>query len=358
MVNLAEYLHTRGHQVVLVTQHRDGDEYACDPAIPRVLSELTPEEIGGNRIVNFLRRYRKLQKIWKKERPDLILSFIGKNNVMALLTARRCRIPVVVSVRGNPESEYEEEKLRKSAMRTFGRAAGVVLQTKRSGEFFPEQIRKNSVILPNPLNGAFLLPRWEGEREKTVTAVGRLDENKNHRMMIEAFAALAQEFPAYTLVIYGDGPLREQLQEEIVERGLQTRILLPGSVTDVAGVLHRTSAFLLTSDTEGMPNTLLEAMALGVPCIATDCPCGGPAEVIRDGENGFLVPVRDAKSLTETLRRILADPELAERIGTEAQKVREIYAPEKALPQWEAYLLERVSSGERKRSVNDKETSG
>ena len=340
-VNLAQYLHGRGHDVLLVTQRRDGDEYEYDHAIPRRLSDLTEDELGGNRLVNFVRRYRKLQKIWKRERPDVILSFIGKNNVMALLTARRYHIPVVVSVRGDPAAEYADERTRRAAFRLFPKAAGVILQTERSASFFPEAVRANCTILPNPLSESFIGLQPAETRYRTVTAVGRLDENKNQRMMIEAFAVLADEFPAYSLVIYGDGPSRAALQRLIVEKGLGARVLLPGSITDVAAALRQTSAFLLTSDTEGMPNTLLEAMATGLPCIATDCPCGGPAAVIRDGENGLLVPVRDTAALTAALRRVLSDPALAQRLGAAAANVQETYAPARVLPQWEAYLLEK-----------------
>lgn len=338
--NLMTYLQQQGHEILLVTQHRDEDEYALPAGIRRLLSDLTDEETGRSRLLNFWHRYRKLQRIWQQERPQVILSFIGKNNVMALLTALPCRIPVVAAVRGTPALEYETRGLKKAAFLTFPWAAGIILQTQESREFFPPKVQKKTTILPNPLHEDFLRPVYEGEREKTIVTVGRMDENKNQQMAIEAFAALAEAFPDYRLILYGNGEMREKLGERAKEFGIGERVSLPGSIRDVAGALEKTSVFLLTSDTEGMPNTLLEAMALGTACISTDCPCGGPAMLIRDGENGFLVPVRDTKALTEKLRLLLQDPPLRKQMGKAAAKVQEAYAPEVVLPQWETYLLQ------------------
>ncbi len=337
--NLMAYLQQQGHEILLVTQHKDADEYTLPAGIRRELSDLTEAETGKSRLLNFAGRYRKLQRIWQRERPDVILSFIGKNNVMALLTACPCRIPVVVAVRGTPALEYEGRALKKAAFLTFPHAAGVILQTKESMDFFPPKVREKVTILPNPLHEDFIRPIYEGEREKTIVTVGRMDENKNQQMAIEAFAALTEKFPDYRLILYGNGELREKLQDRTKQLGIADRISLPGSIRDVAGALEKASVFLLTSDTEGMPNTLLEAMALGTACISTDCPCGGPAELIRDGENGFLVPVRDTKALTEKLRQLLQDPALRVRMGKQAAKVQETYAPSTVLPQWENYLL-------------------
>lgn len=338
MAGLADYLCDRGWETVLVTQHADPDEYTLRHAIPRRFSDIEGREISHSRVLNFVRRYRKLQKIWEKERPDLILSFIGKNNVMALGTAARFHIPCVVAVRGNPAREYKDPAVRKQAFRLFPKAAGVVLQTERAADYFPADIRRISVVLPNPLNAAFLRPVYTGEREKTITAVGRLDANKNQSMMIDAFDQVRERFPEYRLMIYGEGEDRKKLEDKIAEMHLQDRVFLPGSISNVPEVLEKTSAFLLTSDSEGLPNAVIEAMALGVPVIATDCPCGGPAYLIKDGENGMLVPCNDTEKLASALGRVLENREFAGELGRHALYVREKFAPEKALAAWETYL--------------------
>lgn len=344
LVNLAEYFYSIGYRVTIVTQYRLENEFSVSEGISRVLSEITPEEMGRGRISNFLRRFSKLRRIWKQEKPDLILSFIGKNNMMALLTSRFLGIPVVVSVRGEPGEEYYSGGLRLAARLLFPLADGMVLQTEESAGFFPPAVQKKAVILKNSLNPAFLREPYQGEREKRIVAVGRIDANKNHEMIIRAFAEIAHSYPDFELTIYGEGELRRFLTGLAGELGLENRIHLPGSVSDVAEAIYRASVFVLSSYSEGMPNTLIEAMALGLPAIATDCPCGGPRELIRDGFNGFLIQPGSRQELADTLRKLLDDPRLAGEIGRNAAGIREELCPDVINRTWKEYL-ERIMQG-------------
>ena len=341
MVNLAASLKEAGDEVLLVTQYQAQEEYPLPAGITRVYSELTPEEESG-RIRNFFARIQKLRAIWKKYRPQVILSFIGKNNVMAILTAAGLHIPVVVSVRSDPEMEYpiEDPVLRRSARLLFRRAAGVVLMTEKSREFFPAAVQKKAIVMPNPLNPVFMQKAPSGSREPLIVSIGRLDENKNQAMMIRAFADLSEDFPEYRLELYGDGPLRQALEQQIVQSGLSGRVALSGVTAHPEEVLSRASLFLLTSGFEGVSNALLEAMAMGVPCIATDCPCGGSRDVIgAGGERGILIPVGDEDALEEAMRRVLTDPEEAFRIGQKgAEYVRERHDPQRVAKLWIEYL--------------------
>ncbi len=389
MVNLAAYLQRNGVRVTVVTQYpkpadsiasaaagAEGEvqkssepifgkakmqaEYELPSGIPRIISDITQDEVTGNRIGDVIARYRKLRRIWKEQNPDVILSFIGKNNIMAILAAAFTGIPVVVSVRGEPKEEYASRAMRAIVNPVFARAAGVVLQTRDAFSFFSPKVQKKAMILRNPLNPAFVRPRYEGERDKTVYAVGRVDANKNHEMLIRAFAALADDFPEYRLVIYGDGECRERLKALAAELlPSDARISLPGAVDNVAERIYRGSAFVLCSYSEGMPNTLIEAMCMGIPSISTDCPCGGPAELIRDGENGLLIPVGDERALEQALRRILTadsaaanDPKrteagqggrkegnLAEALSRNAASLLQQYHPEQVGADWMNYLL-------------------
>lgn len=339
MTNLAEYFFSRGYRVTMVTQYQLDQEYRISPGIARILSDLTPEEEKSGRIANFLARFRKLRGIWKQERPDLILSFIGKNNIMAVLTSRFLGIPVVVSVRGEPKEEYPSRLMRLAAGATFRLAAGVVLQTQAGADFFPPAVQRKSIILKNSLNPDFLRPVFRGERQKEIVAVGRVDANKNHEMLIRSFAAIADRYPDYRLVIYGEGDRREALNVLVKELSLKERIHLPGSIEDVAGGIEQAFAFVLCSYSEGMPNTLIEAMALGLPVISTDCPCGGPGELIRQGENGLLIPPGDGAALTEALCRILDHPEQAEAMGRQAAEIRTQLDPKVINQSWETYFL-------------------
>lgn len=342
VVNLAEYLYRQGIDVAIVTQYKLDNEYIIPAGIPRIYSEISDIEKKGNRIGDFLKRYGKLRKIWKSQRPDCIVSFIGKNNIMAVGAALFTGISVLVSVRAEPKCEYNSFGLKFFAGILFCFAAGVIVQTKEAMDFFPKYIGKKAVILKNPLNPSFIRPRFEGERDGRIVAVGRVDANKNHEMIIRAFSKIADEFPDASLVVYGDGECRGRLQELVKELGLSKRAVLPGSVPDISDKIYQSSIFVLSSDSEGMPNALLEAMCLGIPCISTDCPCGGPRELIKDGENGFLIPVGDIDALADRIRILLTDKAMAERIGSQAAKLAEVYSPDKVNEEWLAYLSSKM----------------
>lgn len=338
MVNLAQYFYKNKYDVVLVTQYKKEVEYEINSEIRRIYSEPPEEMLRGSRIHNFKTRFQYLRNIWKTEKPDVILAFLGKNNLMAIATSRFLPVKVAVSVRGEPTMEYEGKGMQLLAKWMFRLADGVILQTKQARAFFPKTVQKKSVIMSNPLNPAFLNRRYTGEKENVIVAAGRLDENKNHALLIHAFSKIAEEFPYMNLVIYGEGESRVSLEQLIAEKGLQERVFLPGNVSDIADKISKASIFTLTSNTEGMPNSVMEAMALGLAVVATDCPCGGPAELITNGENGMLVPVGDAYALADALRKILNDCEFADKLRENAYNSARAFAPDKVNAAWEKYL--------------------
>ncbi len=372
MSNLADFFFEQGYKVTLVTTYLALDEYEVahaawrrvpagaegaelvadteendvwvDPrggekgGIDRVFSALLRSEQKG-RIYNLRMRSKKLRRIWEELSPDLILSFIGKNNIMALSTVGNRNIPVVVSVRADPVMEYDSLGLRAGMLASFGRAAGIIVQSEGAKKYFPPYIRKKCVILPNSVNQSFIRERFKGEREKTIVMVGRLDENKNQAMVMRCFARIREKgFADYRLVIYGDGPDRLKLTHYAEKLGLGSSIEFRGMVAHVAEHIEKASLYILASNQEGMPNSLIEAMALGIPCISTDCPCGGPADLIVNGVNGLLVPVGDEKEMAKAMKRILRDREFANTLGENASALKEKYSPEVTNRKWKDYL--------------------
>lgn len=373
MSNLAEYLYSAGWQVTMVTTYfrppeftlphglwnsETGECYGNETeqvswgdrkcvqvgpeGIRRIYSDPSEKELERGRVRGFLARFRRLRAIWKQERPDVILSFIGYNNIFAILTSRGLGIPVAVSVRSNPAREYVSLKLRIPAFILFRQAAGVVLQTQDAKHFFPKSIQKRSVLLPNAINPDFIRPRYEGTRKKAVVAVGRLDANKNQDYLIRAFAKAREQHPEYTLHLYGDGPSRADFETLAGQLGVKDAVIFEGIVDGVQEKIADKQIFVLPSREEGMPNALLEAMGTGLACIATDCPCGGTRDLIQDGINGFLVPVEtkdpEQTLLTRRLLQLMEDPDLSERMGKEAIKVQESYRPELINSKWDQYL--------------------
>ncbi len=339
-VNLAKYFQAEGYRVVMVTQYQKEEEYELPDGMERILSDIGEEKVTASRAVNFFRRLNKLHAIWKEQQPDLVLSCIGKNNFMTVVTTMGTKTRAVVSVVGEAKEEYPSRGMRMLANFLFSRAAGVILQTERSRGFFCRKVGEKAVILPNSLNPAFIKPRYEGEREKRIVSVGRMDANKNHEMQLRAFAGLKDKYPEYTLVIYGDGELRSYIEETAEELGIAKRVFLPGVVQDVAERIGQASLFLLTSYSEGVSNALIEALALGLPVIATDVPSGGTEELMKDGVNGLIIPAGEQAALECAMDRLLGDPAYAQQLGREAARIQERLAPERVNPLWKAYFEE------------------
>ena len=338
MANIANYMVSCGHEVLVVTTYLNDDEYELDNRIKRIISEPSEEQLTGNRIHNFVTRFTTLRNIWKAEKPDVIFSYLGKNNLMAVATSRWLNIPTGVGVVATPSEEYYTPILEFLAKFLFRFAAGIVLQTKESKGFFPKAVLKKAVILKNPTSEEFDIDRYEGEREKVIVSVGRVDANKNHELIIDAFGNIARDYPDYKLVIYGDGELRQSLINKVERMGLSAQIELPGRINNVADTIKKATVFVLSSQTEGSPNVLIEAMMLGLPVISTDCPCGGPAELITNGVNGVLTPVNDVEKMQDNLQKILSDLQFAEQIGRAASSTRAIYSPKIVLNEWKQFL--------------------
>ena len=240
---------------------------------------------------------------------------------------------MVFSERNNPRKVpvgKHQQMLRNFAFRF---ADALVFQTEDAKSYFSNSIQRRGHIIPNPINGNLPEP-YEGEREKIIVTACRLHPQKNLPMMINAFSMLADEFKDYKLVIYGQGVLEDELRQQIANLGLTDRVLLPGFATNILDQERPCTMFVSSSDFEGISNSMLEAMGMGLPVVVTDCPVGGARMVIQDGINGLLVPVGDTKTMYEKMKSILASPELAKRISVEAIKVRDTFPLSKIAKRW------------------------
>lgn len=344
IVNLIDYLIDQGDTVRLITLETVDNEYPLNEAVVRSNYILSEEETTPSRVHNLRLRIRKLEEAWNEFKPDVILSFIGRNNFMAIASSRRLKVPVVVAVRALPELEYPGKVSSFLAKTYMGLADQLILQTKEQGEYFPAWMIKKSVILKNPVNPDFLREPYAGEREKTIVSVGRIDDNKNHRLIIDGFAPIADKFSEWNVWIYGEGELRKELINYVDELGLADRIHLPGRCENIPEAIMKAGVFVLSSDTEGSPNALIEAMCLGIPVISTDCPCGGPRDLIQHEKNGLLIPVGDKEKMQDNLQKILSDFQMRKTISNNSLPTRDIYQPQKVLSEWRSNLIKLSNS--------------
>ncbi len=346
---LAEHFHKSAYDLVLITSRRVEDEYELSFPLRRRLLE---EEIADKTQIlpsvlgRMEKRVRGLKRIFREEQPDIVVSFLGKMNIYTMLSRKALpkNAKIYLSVRSDPRHEYKGSVDRFLAKRLFPKATGVILQTEDAKACFAPAVQAKCTVLPNVLSEEFTEPMAEGERRKEIVMVGRLDANKNHEMVIRAFAKVLTRHPDYKLVIYGDGlpdetntrPALEALSKNLK---IDEKIVFMGRQSGIHDKIKHSAIFVLASGYEGMPNALLEAMATGLCCISTDCPIGGPKSVIRDHENGILIPVGDEATLEKSLLEVIGDEALQRRLGTEAHKLAEELSPARVCALWEQVIL-------------------
>ena len=282
-------------------------------------------------------RLRKIRHLTKKMKPDVVISFMAETNIDVCLALLGIRVPVIVSERNDPAIDPASKAKQWIRRLAYIKPAHFVFQTPDAQAYFSKRIQEKSSIILNPLSGNLPEP-FKGVRDMRIVSVCRLHSQKNIPMLLKAFAAFVCEYPGYSLEIYGEGPLEDQINQQISDMNLQDKAHLMGFCKDVHQKIVSASMFVMSSDYEGMPNALLEAMAMGIPCISTDCPCGGPRMLIQSGVNGLLVPVRGEKPLVDAMKYYAANPDMAKKAGILAKNIAELADQKSVVTQWEDSL--------------------
>lgn len=284
------------------------------------LPENIAKEYGpkGNSGVSKMRRIVWLRSVARRNPDAVIVAFEYFVNMQTLIACAGLPNRVVVSERNDPArvgSEFPTGWFREHLYR---RANLLVCQTDEAASYFSAKVRK--CVILNPLKEGLPVP-YTGVRRKAVVTFCRLERQKNLPMLIRAFSRFHENNPGYTLEIYGDGKERETLVAIIDALGLSGIAKIHPGRPDVHDVVRDASMFVLPSDYEGLSNSMLEAMAIGLPVICTDCPCGGARMVIKNGENGLLIPTGDEDALLSAMNRIATRPDLEQKLSTNAHEI-------------------------------------
>ena len=282
--------------------------------------------------------YKKLRKLVKQEKPDVVLAMPEKVNVWTVLYLLGTGVPVVVSERNDPHRHPESRLKRILRCLVYPFAKGFIFQTKEAARYFSRSIRTRGTVLDNPLDTTRIPARHTGERKRNVVAAGRLHEQKNFDLLIRAFARFYKVHHDYSLVIYGEGPEKERLTKKANSLGIAGAVELAGQSKTLLEDINDSYMFVLSSDYEGMPNVLIEAMACGLSCIATDCPIGGVRSLLTSGENGLLIPVGDEDALYEAMCKLADDESYALWLGQRAAGIRTRMDETLVAQQWKEYL--------------------
>ncbi len=339
--NLANQFAGEGYEVLVATEWYGENEFSLNGGIRRVHVGLRKEDEGKNRVVQFLLRVKYLRQFMKEEKPDILIAFAQRANYRALMASPGTKVPVMISIRTDPAGHYDAWSDKIQIPLLFPRAAGCVFQTEGQREFFAPFLQKNSRVILNPLNDKYIGVPEPEKRKKEVVQSGRLVDFKNQPMLLRAFVEVHRKHPDYVLKIYGgdsfDGT-KEILEGIIAEHQAQDYIRLMGASDALERELTDAAVYAFSSDWEGLPNALLEAMALGLPIVATDCPCGGPRTVMEDEVNGLLIPVKDQKALEDGINRLIEQPEYAEKLGRQARKIAETANAKAIFEQWRDFI--------------------
>lgn len=286
-----------------------------------------------NNILKKIERILKLRKIFKQTEQITIISFEYFVNMQTIIANMFLKNKLIVSERNDPRKRGNGKitKILRNILYKFSDC--LVCQTQEAKEYFPKKIQEKTVIIPNPIMPN--LPKmFEGKRKKEIVNFCRIEKQKNLKLLVDAFEMLSKDYDDYKLVIYGDGAFKEELEKYINEKKLCKKIEINHFQQEIHKKIVDSCMFVSSSDYEGISNSMLEAMGIGLPTICTDCPCGGARMMIENNVNGILVPVRDSKAMYIAMKKIIENPEFAENLSKNAIKIKEKLSQDKICKMW------------------------
>lgn len=308
----------KGVDVHLLLFYRVANEYTLDKRVKVHTIKNTKSDY--EKLTKFIKLYC-LRKAFKEIKPDLVLPFISYVGIMSLIAKIMLPIKVIETVRIDPRYSPKHKTSRWLRNISILFSKKCIVQNKTQLAYFPKWIQNKIRIFPNPIADEFTKKQkiFNEKKIKKFVTVGRLEEQKNFHLLINAFSEIVKIEKDVTLRIYGVGSLHSELNKLISDFDLGEKVLLCGRTNDMVSVLKESDLFILSSDAEGMPNSLMEAMAVGLPCISTDCP-SGPADLIEDGVNGFLVPVGNKQTLVNAMIKVIRNIDSSIDMGSQARK--------------------------------------
>jgi len=357
---MANYWAERDWPVTMVTlEPTSNDFYALHPSVERVgldVSGISPSIWIAAR--NNLHRIRMLRRAIRAARPEVVIAFMAPTTVDTLLAARTEHVPVIVSERTDPTRASLSGIWTLLRRATYPWAHAVVVQTPEAERWAVGLVRNDTVhVIPNPVStslrangsvdGTSTVLADDGMRH--VVAMGRLESVKGFDLLLRAFAACRDRRPGWSLTILGEGRERQRLEALAEHLGVASHVRLPGTVGDPATVLRRADLFVLSSRYEGFPNALLEAMALGLAVVATNC----AGRIVRDDVDGLLVRSDDAAALAKAMAALMDDEPRRRRLGARAEEVVERFDVHQIMAIW-ARVIDHIvtSSASRGRGVS------
>lgn len=324
---LANSFCQKGYEVEIVCINKHLVFYPIDEKVKVWFAE---DEVKS---LSILKKMMWLRKHINSEKPDVVIAFMLEVYCVTLASLIGVSVPVISSERIDPHFFGRAKGLLRWLL--LRRTTNLVVQTVRIKDFYSAKLQSRTTIIPNPVTDKVfsLTPTL---KQKRIIAVGRLAYQKNYPMMFRAFAKVHHDFPDWQLVVYGNGPQKEEIRGVIERLGMEGHIILAGKSDHVVEEMNKSSLFVMSSDYEGMSNALLEAVCVGLPVISTDV--SGARDLITEGVNGYIVPVGNERALTLALSSMLSSPEKMDEMGRQSKALAPRFREEQIVGQWEELI--------------------
>ena len=330
---LANELSKKGHHISILCINKHIVFYPISSDVKVVFVE---DEIGSE---SLFKKILWLRKYVNEVKPDVVIPFMEAVYCVTLLSLIGMHVPIISSERIDPrKSPFIRNILRRFFLPL---TTHLVVQTQDIKNFYPSFIRKKTSIIYNPVSDEVFSKGSNDKMINRIINVGKLDAQKNQTMLIKAFAKVAPLFPDLQLVIYGEGPLRAELESLVSSFKLQDRVLLPGRTEHVIDEMRKSKIFCFSSDYEGMSNALLEAICVGLPVITTNV--SGASELVQNGVNGFIVDVRNEAQMVSAMKTLLLDADLMKRFSSANRSQASKYSIDAIVNQWEHLIIEVIN---------------
>ena len=324
---LANTFAQKGYEVEIVCINKHLMFYPIDEKVKVWFAE---DEVKSPSI---LKKVFWLRNHIKNDRPDVVIAFMLEVYCVTLASLIGVSVPVISSERIDPHFFGRAKGLLRWLL--LRRTTHLVVQTVRIKDFYSAKLQSRTTIIPNPVTDKVfsLTPTL---KQKRIIAVGRLAYQKNYPMIFRAFAKVHHDFPDWQLVVYGNGPQKDEIRGVIERLGMEGHIILAGKSDHVVEEMNKSSLFVMSSDYEGMSNALLEAVCVGLPVISTDV--SGARDLITEGVNGYIVPVGNERALTLALSSMLSSPEKMDEMGRQSKALAPRFREEQIVGQWEELI--------------------
>lgn len=332
MTILANQMAKDGYEVTMVLCIHGEEVYHLD----RNIKSIYLPENNENGIKMRITRLKELRKVIRNEKPEVIISFMSQINIYTILSSIGVCRNVIVSERADPKQRSKILRFAEEVLYTLF-ANHVVFQTQMVRGYYNRLIRRKSSVIFNPVDSNNLCV-YKGVRQKAIAGIGRLTNQKNFHLLINSFYEFSREVEGYSLHIFGDGPLEEELHALTRELGIQNDVFFHGYVDNVSEQIRDYRMYVSSSNFEGISNAMLEAMILGIPSICTNCPVGGAQAVIEDGVNGILIPMNNKKALSDAMKLVARDDVFARKLSLESVKIAQMFDVKKITGEWEKLL--------------------